>query len=76
MTSHVQTKSLTLIDHFAPLFEIRIHYLGSVLSAYALSGEPSLLRHAEGLGQIILPAYPVHRLDHLSGSTSPQSASG
>ena len=28
-----------------------------MLSAYALSGEPSLLRHAERIGQILLPAF-------------------
>jgi len=44
-------------NHFAPFFETTIRYLGGTLSAYALSGEPSLLRHAERIGQILLPAF-------------------
>jgi mannosyl-oligosaccharide alpha-1,2-mannosidase len=28
-----------------------------MLSVYALSGEPTLLRHAERIGQILLPAF-------------------
>ena len=39
-----------------PFFETTIRYLGGALSAYALSAEPTLLRHAERIAQILLPA--------------------
>jgi mannosyl-oligosaccharide alpha-1,2-mannosidase len=44
-------------NHFVPFFETTIRYLGGMLSAYALSGEPTLLRHAERIGQMLLPAF-------------------
>jgi mannosyl-oligosaccharide alpha-1,2-mannosidase len=44
-------------DHFAPFFETAIRYFGGTLSAYALSGDPTLLRHAERIGQVLLPAF-------------------
>jgi len=44
-------------NHFAPFFETTVRYLGGTLSAYALSGDPILLRHAERIGQILLPAF-------------------
>ena len=40
-----------------PFFETTIRYLGGALSAYALSAEPTLLRHAERIAQILLPAF-------------------
>jgi len=44
-------------NHFAPFFETTVRYLGGTLSAYALSGDPILLRHAERIGQILLPPF-------------------
>lgn len=41
---------------FAPFFESVIRYLGGMLSAYALSGEPVLLGRADDLGRMLLPA--------------------
>lgn len=38
-------------------FETTIRALGGLLSAYELSGEPSLLKHAEDLGRRLLPAF-------------------
>lgn len=42
---------------FAPFFETTVRYLGGTLSAYALSGDLTLLRHAEKIAQILLPAF-------------------
>ncbi|KAJ3575539.1 hypothetical protein NP233_g1040 [Leucocoprinus birnbaumii] len=42
---------------FAPFFETVIRYLGGLLSAYALSGEPILLRQADMLGMKLLPVF-------------------
>lgn len=42
---------------YAPFFETVIRYLGGLLSAYALSGEPVLLARADDLGQALLPAF-------------------
>ncbi|KXN80800.1 Endoplasmic reticulum mannosyl-oligosaccharide 1,2-alpha-mannosidase [Leucoagaricus sp. SymC.cos] len=42
---------------FAPFFETVIRYLGGLLSAYALSGEPILLKQADDLGMKLLPAF-------------------
>ncbi|PPQ80066.1 hypothetical protein CVT25_001495 [Psilocybe cyanescens] len=44
-------------DHYAPFFETTIRYLGGLLSAYALSGEETLLRLADEMGQILIPAF-------------------
>ncbi|KAH9475725.1 Mannosyl-oligosaccharide 1,2-alpha-mannosidase IC [Psilocybe cubensis] len=44
-------------DHYAPFFETTIRYLGGILSAYALSGEETLLRLADEMGQILIPAF-------------------
>lgn len=41
---------------YAPFFETVIRYLGGLLSAYALSGEPILLTRADDLGRMLLPA--------------------
>jgi hypothetical protein len=43
--------------HFAPFFETVIRYLGGLLSAFALSGEPILLSRADDLGRMLLPAF-------------------
>ncbi|KAJ3498804.1 hypothetical protein NMY22_g19569 [Coprinellus aureogranulatus] len=42
---------------YAPFFETIIRYLGGLLSAYALSGEPVLLTRADDLGRMLLPAF-------------------
>jgi hypothetical protein len=42
---------------YAPFFETIIRYLGGLLSAYALSGEPILLTRADELGASLLPAF-------------------
>lgn len=42
---------------YAPFFETVIRYLGGLLSAYALSGEPILLSRADDLGTMLLPAF-------------------
>ncbi|KAF7770505.1 CAZyme family GH47 [Agaricus bisporus var. burnettii] len=44
-------------DKYAPFFETTIRYLGGLLSAYALSGEPVLLSRADDLGRMLLPAF-------------------
>lgn len=44
-------------DQYAPFFETTIRYLGGLLSAYALSGEPVLLSRADDLGRMLLPAF-------------------
>ncbi|KAF8896775.1 glycoside hydrolase family 47 protein [Gymnopilus junonius] len=47
----------TTPNHYAPFFETTIRYLGGLLSAYALSGEGTLLRLADEMGQILVPAF-------------------
>ncbi|KAJ7089860.1 glycoside hydrolase [Mycena belliarum] len=42
---------------YVPFFETTIRYLGGLLSAYALSGEPILLQKADELGSGLLPAF-------------------
>jgi hypothetical protein len=50
--------SYTLFQHnHAPFFETVIRYLGGLLSAYALSGEPILLARADELGRKLLPVF-------------------
>jgi mannosyl-oligosaccharide alpha-1,2-mannosidase len=44
-------------DKYVPFFETIIRYLGGLLSAYALSGEPILLKKADELGASLLPAF-------------------
>ncbi|EKM81829.1 hypothetical protein AGABI1DRAFT_70315, partial [Agaricus bisporus var. burnettii JB137-S8] len=44
-------------DKYAPFFETTIRYLGGLLSAYALSGEPVFLSRADDLGRMLLPAF-------------------
>ena len=43
--------------NYAPFFETVIRYLGGLLSAYALSGDPILLSRADDLGKMLLPAF-------------------
>ncbi|KAF7969462.1 hypothetical protein HWV62_27311 [Athelia sp. TMB] len=43
--------------NYAPFFETVIRYLGGLLSAYALSGDPVLLSRADDLGGMLLPAF-------------------
>ncbi|KAJ7249448.1 glycoside hydrolase family 47 protein [Mycena rebaudengoi] len=42
---------------YAHFFEVVIRYLGGLLSAYALSEDPRLLRLADDLGEKLLPAF-------------------
>ncbi|KDR73258.1 hypothetical protein GALMADRAFT_72667 [Galerina marginata CBS 339.88] len=44
-------------DQYVGFFETTIRYLGGLLSAYALSGEDVLLKRADELGQILMPAF-------------------
>ncbi|KAF8717523.1 hypothetical protein AX14_012169 [Amanita brunnescens Koide BX004] len=61
---------------FAPFFETVIRYLGGLLSAYALSGEPILLMRADDLGRMLLPAFnttsglPMFAVNTVSGRTN------
>ncbi|KAF8347775.1 glycoside hydrolase [Amanita rubescens] len=60
---------------FAPFFETVIRYLGGLLSAYALSGEPIFLTRADDLGNMLLPAFnttsgmPMFAVNTVSGHT-------
>lgn len=60
---NAQYRSQTIADapdiqgEYAPFFETVIRYLGGLLSAYALSGEPTLLSRADDLGRMLLPAF-------------------
>ncbi|KAI1788147.1 seven-hairpin glycosidase [Ganoderma leucocontextum] len=60
---------------YAPFFETVIRYLGGLLSAYALSGEPILLARADDLGTMLLPAFnttyglPMYAVNTVSGKT-------
>ncbi|KAI0729958.1 glycoside hydrolase [Fomitopsis betulina] len=60
---------------FAPFFESVIRYLGGMLSAYALSGEPVLLGRADDLGRMLLPAmqtdsgFPMYAVNTKTGET-------
>ncbi|KAI0352086.1 seven-hairpin glycosidase [Trametes cingulata] len=60
---------------YAPFFETVIRYLGGLLSAYALSGEPILLTRADDLGRVLLPAFnttyglPMYAVNTVSGKT-------
>ncbi|KAF9474075.1 seven-hairpin glycosidase [Pholiota conissans] len=40
-----------------PFFETVIRYLGGTLSAYALSGDENILRLADDLGKVLVPAF-------------------
>ncbi|KAJ3560592.1 hypothetical protein NP233_g10736 [Leucocoprinus birnbaumii] len=60
---------------YAPFFETVIRYLGGLLSAYALSGEPVLLSRADDLGRMLLPAFnttsgfPRYAVNTVTGNT-------
>ncbi|CCM04166.1 uncharacterized protein FIBRA_06328 [Fibroporia radiculosa] len=60
---------------YAPFFETVIRYLGGLLSAYALSGEPILLARADDLGRLLLPALntssglPMYAVNTVTGET-------
>lgn len=60
---------------YAPFFETVIRYLGGLLSAYALSGEPTLLARADDLGKMLLPAFktphglPMYAVNTVTGAT-------
>ncbi|KAJ6607001.1 glycoside hydrolase [Mycena sp. CBHHK59/15] len=60
---------------YAPFFETVIRYLGGLLSAYALSGEPILLQKADELGAMLLPAFntpsgfPMYAVNPQTGQT-------
>ncbi|KAJ6458125.1 glycoside hydrolase [Mycena vitilis] len=62
-------------DEFVPFFETIIRYLGGLLSAYALSGEPILLKKADELGTSLLPAFktpsglPMYAVNPMTGNT-------
>ncbi|KAF7345377.1 alpha-1,2-Mannosidase [Mycena venus] len=62
-------------DKFVPFFETIIRYLGGLLSAYALSGEPILLQKADELGRSLLPAFnttsglPMFAVNPQTGAT-------
>jgi mannosyl-oligosaccharide alpha-1,2-mannosidase len=51
------TVDISFQDNKAHFFETVIRYLGGLLSAYALSGEPILLARANELGMKLLPAF-------------------
>ncbi|PCH44157.1 glycoside hydrolase family 47 protein [Wolfiporia cocos MD-104 SS10] len=60
---------------FAPFFETVIRYLGGLLSAHALSGEPILLARADDLGRMLMPALnttsglPRYAVNTVTGQT-------
>lgn len=60
---------------YAPFFETVIRYLGGLLSAYSLSGEPMLLARADDLGRMLLPAFntphglPTYAVNTVTGAT-------
>ncbi|KAF7371048.1 alpha-1,2-Mannosidase [Mycena sanguinolenta] len=62
-------------EKFVPFFETIIRYLGGLLSAYALSGEPILLQKADQLGASLLPAFdtpsglPMFAVNPITGTT-------
>ncbi|EGO22314.1 glycoside hydrolase family 47 protein [Serpula lacrymans var. lacrymans S7.9] len=49
-------EAMPFLDTYVAFFETTIRYLGGLLSAYALSGEPLLLARADDLGKALLPA--------------------
>lgn len=53
----VTNTTFTEAGEFVPFFETIIRYLGGLLSAYALSGEPILLEKADELGASLLSAF-------------------
>ncbi|PVG00778.1 seven-hairpin glycosidase [Serendipita vermifera] len=57
-----------------PFFETTIRYLGGLLSAYHLTGDPVLLQKADELGETLLPAFntpskiPLFAIDSGNGN--------
>ncbi|KAF8066473.1 glycoside hydrolase [Lyophyllum atratum] len=73
----VAGQNFTTGQGYAPFFETVIRYLGGLLSAYALSGEPILLARADDLGTLLLPVFaatssglPAYSVNTDSGSTA------
>ncbi|KAF7317660.1 alpha-1,2-Mannosidase [Mycena kentingensis (nom. inval.)] len=62
-------------DGYVGFFETIIRYLGGMLSAYALSGEPTFLTKADELGRSLLPAFntdsglPMFAVNTATGAT-------
>ncbi|KAJ7199252.1 glycoside hydrolase family 47 protein [Mycena pura] len=60
---------------YAHFFEVVIRYLGGILSAYALSEDPRLLKLADDLGEKLLPAFntssgfPYYGVNTVTGET-------
>ncbi|KAJ7173562.1 glycoside hydrolase [Mycena filopes] len=69
-------------ENYVPFFETIIRYLGGLLSAYALSGEPILLKKADELGASLLPAFktpsglPWYAVNPMTGTTRAGWTSG
>ncbi|KXN86576.1 Endoplasmic reticulum mannosyl-oligosaccharide 1,2-alpha-mannosidase [Leucoagaricus sp. SymC.cos] len=73
---YVAKTNFTLTENeYVPFFETVIRYLGGLLSAYALSGEPVLLSRADDLGRMLLPAFdtpsglPKYAVNTVNGKT-------
>ncbi|KAJ6485633.1 glycoside hydrolase [Mycena sanguinolenta] len=70
-----KTKFFIPPEKYVPFFETIIRYLGGLLSAYALSGEPILLQKADQLGASLLPAFdtpsglPMFAVNPMTGAT-------
>jgi mannosyl-oligosaccharide alpha-1,2-mannosidase len=56
-TTHPFAVNPTAKNTHVPFFETTIRYLGSLLSTYALTGDPELLAAADKLGSALLPAF-------------------
>ncbi|GLB38849.1 putative glycosyl hydrolase 47 family protein [Lyophyllum shimeji] len=74
----VAAQNFTTGSSYAPFFETVIRYLGGLLSAYALSGEPILLSRADDLGTLLLPVFdatpsgfPAYSVNTETGKTAP-----
>jgi hypothetical protein len=52
-----KTKFVPKTDDYSPFFETVIRYLGGMMSAYALSGEPILLEKADELARVLSPVF-------------------
>ncbi|KAF7338760.1 alpha-1,2-Mannosidase [Mycena sanguinolenta] len=74
-----QTFSMSSGEH-AHFFEVVIRYLGGLLSAYALSEDPRLLKLADLLGENLLPAFntpsgfPLRGVNTRTGETNGEEA--
>lgn len=54
---NILTYRTLLQDQSVQFFETVIRYLGGLLSAFALTGEPVLLARADDLGRQLLPVF-------------------